>query len=151
MQDREPEGFLAAPRTGAGPGVLVLHAWWGLNDTIKDFCTRLAAEGFLAFAPDLYHGRVAARIEGAERLRDALDFRRARAEVVAAVDLLAGQAAQPGRHRFFSRGLFRSGSLGHRPRAHSPGGDFLRHRPRRLCSVAGLLSRPLCRGGPLRA
>ena len=52
----QPKGFLAVPPNGKGPGVLVLHAWWGLNDTVKAFCTRLAESGFIAFAPDLYHG-----------------------------------------------------------------------------------------------
>src|SRR5262249_110828 len=49
-----PDGFLAAPPAGVGPGVLVLHAWWGLNETLKAFCKRLANSGFVAFAPDLY-------------------------------------------------------------------------------------------------
>ena len=42
MTNSQPDGFLAVPSTGKGPGVLVLHAWWGLNDTIKAFCNRLA-------------------------------------------------------------------------------------------------------------
>jgi len=59
MTYSQPEGFLAVPPTGSGPGLLVLHAWWGLNDTMKAFCRRLAESGFAAFAPDLYHGKVA--------------------------------------------------------------------------------------------
>ena len=73
MALRQPEGFLAVPRDGKGPGILVLHAWWGLNNTIKDFCTRLADSGFLAFAPDLYHGKIADTIAGAEMLSTELD------------------------------------------------------------------------------
>lgn len=73
MTNPQPEGFLAVPVTGNGNGVLVLHAWWGLNDTIKNFCTRLAEAGFIAFAPDLYHGKIATTIPEAETLRDALD------------------------------------------------------------------------------
>ena len=53
--------------------VLVLHAWWGLNDALRAFCDRLAGAGFVAFAPDLYHGAVADTIEGAEALGGALD------------------------------------------------------------------------------
>jgi carboxymethylenebutenolidase len=86
MTTSQPRGFLAEPRSGSGPGVLVLHAWWGLNDTIREFCNRLADEGFVVFAPDLYHGEVATTIPEAERLGQALDaeFRRARAEIAEA-------------------------------------------------------------------
>ena len=68
----QPQGFLATPAKGSGPGVLVLHAWWGLNDTIKALCTRLADAGFTAFAPDLYHGKIADDIPGAKALRGEL-------------------------------------------------------------------------------
>jgi carboxymethylenebutenolidase len=80
MTDTQPQGFLAAPPAGKGPGVLVLHAWWGLNDTIKAFCRRLAESGFVAFAPDLYHGKVADNIPGAEALGSALDANHLQAE-----------------------------------------------------------------------
>ena len=76
----QPQGFLAVPPAGKGPGVLVLHAWWGLNDTIKRFCTRLAESGFTAFAPDLYHGQVAGTIPEAEALGSALDTNHLQAE-----------------------------------------------------------------------
>src|SRR3984957_12859529 len=49
-------GYLAVPETGAGPGLVVIQEWWGLVDHIRDVCDRLAAEGFVALAPDLYHG-----------------------------------------------------------------------------------------------
>ena len=45
--------YLAQPASGQGAGVLVLHAWWGLNDFFKELCQRLAAAGFVALAPDL--------------------------------------------------------------------------------------------------
>jgi carboxymethylenebutenolidase len=68
MAPTQPDGFLALPPAGNGNGVLVLHAWWGLNDTFKAVCNRLAQAGFVAFAPDLYHGQVADTIAGAEAL-----------------------------------------------------------------------------------
>jgi carboxymethylenebutenolidase len=75
---------------------LVLHAWWGLNDTIKTFCTQLAEQGFVAFAPDLYHGQVADTITGAEALGQALDARhlQAKAEIAEAVGFLHKQVGQ---------------------------------------------------------
>jgi carboxymethylenebutenolidase len=92
----QPDGFLAAPPSGSGPGVLVLHAWWGLNDTIKNVCTRLAEAGFVAFAPDLYRGKVATTVAQAEALAEALDadHRRAEADVGEAVAFLAGRTSQ---------------------------------------------------------
>lgn len=89
----QPDGFLAVPASGKGAGILVLHAWWGLNDTIKAVCTRLAEAGFVAFAPDLYHGKIADTIPGAETLAQSLDtnYLQAKAEIIDAVKFLAGQ------------------------------------------------------------
>ena len=51
------EAFLVEPPGGEkGPGVLVLHSWWGLNDWSRDFGRRLAAEGFVVLIPDLFDG-----------------------------------------------------------------------------------------------
>lgn len=94
MAHNQPDGYLASPPTGRGPGVLVLHAWWGLNDTMKAVCDRLAEAGFVAFAPDLYQGEVADTIPAAEALAGAL-FQRvegAKAEVAAAAAFLADRA-----------------------------------------------------------
>lgn len=64
----ETEPYVALPKGGrGGPGVLVLHAWWGLNDTFRALCDRLAAEGYVALAPDLFgDGFVAKTAEEAE-------------------------------------------------------------------------------------
>jgi carboxymethylenebutenolidase len=98
MPSTQPDGYLAVPPSGEGPGVLVLHAWWGLNDTIKAFCTRLAESGFLAFAPDLYHGKVADNIADAETLGQSLDsnFLQAKAEIADAVLFLDDRVGQAG-------------------------------------------------------
>ncbi len=82
------EPYLALPPGGAGPGVLVLHAWWGLTDHFKRICDRFAAEGFTALAPDLYHGPRTDDPDEAERLLDALDHKRAKADIFAALDFL---------------------------------------------------------------
>ena len=50
-------GYLAVPASGSGPGVIVIQEWWGLVDHIKEVCDRFAAAGFVALAPDLYHGQ----------------------------------------------------------------------------------------------
>jgi carboxymethylenebutenolidase len=99
VTDLIPEGFLAVPPTGAGPGVLVLHAWWGLNGTMKDVCTQLAGAGFTAFAPDLYHGKLADTIAEAEILGQALDANhlQARAEIAQAAGFLNDRAGLAGR------------------------------------------------------
>ena len=97
MVHSQPEGFLAVPPGGVGRGILVLHPWWGLNDTIKSVCTRMAEAGFTAFAPDLYHGKLATTIPAAESLSGALDGERAMSEVSAAVDYLSQHCAQPDR------------------------------------------------------
>jgi len=92
----QTEGFLTLPPAGKGRGVLVLHAWWGLNETIKAFCTRLAASGFSAYAPDLYHGQLASSIPEAEELSRALDADDARAVIQAGVDQLCQHATRGG-------------------------------------------------------
>ena len=99
MAPTQSQGFLAAPPAGKGPGSLVLHAWWGLNDTMRAVCTRLANAGFVAFAPDLYHGKVADTIADAEALGKALDANhlQARAEIVDATRFLSAHAGQPDR------------------------------------------------------
>lgn len=50
-------GYLAMPPSGSGPGVIVIQEWWGLNDQIKGVADMFAREGFVALAPDFYHGR----------------------------------------------------------------------------------------------
>ena len=99
MPNAQPDGYLAIPPDGKGRGVLVLHAWWGLNDTIKAFCRRLAESGFVAFAPDLYHGKIADNIADAETLGSALDanYLQAKAEIADATIFLNERADQADR------------------------------------------------------
>jgi len=52
----EGQGYLAVPPSGEGPGVVVIQEWWGLVPHIEDVCDRFGAAGFVALAPDLYHG-----------------------------------------------------------------------------------------------
>lgn len=96
MSNAQPAGYLAAPQSGMGSPVLVLHAWWGLNETIKAFCRRLAEAGFVAFVPDLYHGKIADTIGGAELLSSALDAKQdqAMAEIRDAVNFLKQRSGE---------------------------------------------------------
>ncbi len=55
------------------PGVVVLHAWWGLNDDVIAYADSLAAAGFAVSAPDMFSGEVAFTIEDAERLSSAAE------------------------------------------------------------------------------
>lgn len=61
--------YLARPNSKARGGILLLHAWWGLNNVIKDICECLAKEGYLVLAPDLYGGEIATAPADAKRLR----------------------------------------------------------------------------------
>jgi len=99
VADQTAQGYLVMPEHGEGPGVLVLHAWWGLNDTIRAVCARLAEAGFVAFAPDLYHGQVANTIAEAEILGQALDANhlQAKAEIAAATRFLSERTGQADR------------------------------------------------------
>lgn len=71
----KPEGYLAEPKSGHGAGVLVLHPWWGLNGDVKGFCDRLAHSGFVAFAPDLFHGKTASTRDDAQALVKTFDVK----------------------------------------------------------------------------
>ena len=99
MSSTHPEGYLVTPSSGSGPPVLVLHAWWGLNATIKGICYRLASAGFFVFAPDLYHGKIADTIPEAEILSSALDenYLHAKVEIADAVMYLCEKTDTTGR------------------------------------------------------
>lgn len=86
---RTTPGWLALPEGGAkGPGVLVIQEWWGLVDHIKDVADRFAAEGFVALAPDLYHGDKTTSPDEAGRKLMALDIARAGGDLVGAAQYL---------------------------------------------------------------
>src|SRR5260221_8539127 len=90
-------GYIAIPERGEGPGVLVLHAWWGLNNFFKDLCERLAQEGFVAVAPDLYDGTTASTIDEAKQLLSTLNFEETRAKVISAAGYVRDHPAVRGK------------------------------------------------------
>jgi carboxymethylenebutenolidase len=91
-------GYLATPASGTGPGVLVIQEWWGLNASLKEMADRLATAGFVALAPDLYHGEVAEHdeMDKAAHLMQGLPADRAAKDMSGAVDFLAGRASGKG-------------------------------------------------------
>lgn len=61
----ETSAYIAQPDKPTGKAIVLIHEWWGLNDHIKDIARRYAAQGFVAIAPDLYRGKIAASSEEA--------------------------------------------------------------------------------------
>jgi carboxymethylenebutenolidase len=91
-------GYLVKPPAGSGPGVVVIQEWWGLDSGIKEMADRLGAGGFVALAPDLYHGDLAGHdeMDKAGRLMQQLPPERAARDMSGAVDYLAGHDAVTG-------------------------------------------------------
>ncbi|OGB93967.1 MAG: hypothetical protein A2Z31_09605 [candidate division NC10 bacterium RBG_16_65_8] len=83
----QAKGHLARPGKGV-PGIIVLQEWWGLVPHIRDVTGRFAALGYLALAPDLYHGKSTLEAAEAEHLMKGLDWGRAAKEIAGAVKYL---------------------------------------------------------------
>ena len=90
-------GYLALPANLPRPGVLVLQEWWGLDDHIRSVCDLLAAEGFVALAPDLYRREPTIQPDEAQQLMMALSIHhvvkdmRGAAEHLISLDAVAGE------------------------------------------------------------
>ncbi|HEX8185465.1 MAG TPA: alpha/beta fold hydrolase [Blastocatellia bacterium] len=89
-------GYLATPPNGKGPGVVVIQEWWGLVGQIKDVCDRFAAEGYVALAPDLYHGESTKSPDEAGKLMMALRVDEAEKDLRGAVQYLLNHEATEG-------------------------------------------------------
>ena len=92
----QASGYLAIPDKGTGPGVVVLQEWWGLVDHIKDVCDRFAANGYVALAPDLYHGKTAKSPDEAGKLMMALRIDETEKDLRGAIEFLLGHQATTG-------------------------------------------------------
>jgi carboxymethylenebutenolidase len=93
---RTAPGYLARPASGRGPGIVLIQEWWGLVGHITSVADRLAAEGFVALAPDLYDGEKTKSPDKAGKLMMALDIARAARDIRgAAAHLLALDAVEP--------------------------------------------------------
>jgi carboxymethylenebutenolidase len=85
------EGYLAIPGQGSGPAVIVIQEWWGLVPHIKTVADRFAQAGFVALAPDLYHGVQTTEPGEAQRLLMGLAIDQAAKDMSGAADYLAGR------------------------------------------------------------
>jgi carboxymethylenebutenolidase len=85
-------GYLAQPNDGAThPAVIVIQEWWGVDEHIQDVTRRFAAEGYVALAPDLYHGQVVSEPDEARKLVMELDMAEAAREIQQAINHLLAQ------------------------------------------------------------
>jgi carboxymethylenebutenolidase len=84
INGQKGDGWFAAPESGKGPAIVVIQEWWGLVPHIQNVTDRFAKEGFVAFAPDLYHGKTTTSPDEAGRLLMELDAERAGREISAA-------------------------------------------------------------------
>jgi carboxymethylenebutenolidase len=94
---RPTTAYVADAASGDAPGVVLYHAWWGLNDDVRAFADRLAESGFFVVAPDLYRGSSTAEIEEAKRLTRSVDEADADAIALAVIDRLADRRNATGR------------------------------------------------------
>lgn len=86
-------GYLATPPEGEGPGVIVIQEWWGLVPHIKEVCDRFAAEGYVALAPDLYHGESTKSPDEAGKMMMALRIDEAEKDLRGAIQCLLNHEA----------------------------------------------------------
>ena len=95
----DASGYLARPESGSGPGVLVIQEWWGLDWGIKEIADRLGKAGFVALAPDLYHGELAGHdeMDRAGQLMQSMPPDRAARDMSGAIDHLAALDGVTGR------------------------------------------------------
>jgi len=94
----DASGYLARAAGGSGAGVIVIQEWWGVDDSLKSTADRLAASGFVALVPDLYHGEVAGHdeMDKASQLMQSLPPDRAARDMSGAVDFLEEHDAVSG-------------------------------------------------------
>lgn len=93
LDEGTAHGYLALPASGSGPAVIVIQEWWGLTDHIKDVADRLAAEGFVALAPDLYGGWITHDGDEAGEMMSKLPAEQGARQLAGATDFLLGHEA----------------------------------------------------------
>jgi carboxymethylenebutenolidase len=89
-------GYLARPASGSGRGIVVIQEWWGLVPHIEDVTERFAREGFVALAPDLYHGETAKGPDQAGKMMMALNIEQTEKDLRGAIQFLKQQPGVEG-------------------------------------------------------
>src|SRR5207245_8474181 len=90
--DETVQGVLyTPPGKGPFPALVVIHEWWGLNDWVKEQASKLADQGYVALAVDLYRGKVATTPEMAHEIMRGVPEDRAKRDLHAAFEFLASQ------------------------------------------------------------
>ncbi len=98
IDGKSVSGAIAEPAgTGKVPTVVLVQEYWGLNAHVKSLVDRLASEGFVVVAPDLYHGKLAKDANEAMELMTALDTLGAMKEIGATAAFLKGHARGNGK------------------------------------------------------
>jgi carboxymethylenebutenolidase len=131
-------GYLSLPKNSQGPAVIVIQEWWGLVGHITDIVDRFARAGFVAFAPDLYHGQAAAEPDTAKKLMMELELESAGKEIVNSAHYLLS-LPETSSHTVSTVGFCMGGSLSiwsgtldsaiDRCVAFYPGSSWERHAP----------------------
>ena len=88
--------YISLPPSGRGPGVVVIQEWWGLVPHIRNVADRLAAQGFVAVAPDLYRGKETTEPDEAGKLVMEMQLEQAAKDMAAAVDAVAAMPETTG-------------------------------------------------------
>lgn len=91
------EGYLAVPSSGSGPAVIVIQEWWGLVPHIKELADRFAEAGFVALAPDMYHGEHTTEPDEAGKLAMGLAMDQTAKDIAGAAAYLASRPDVTGR------------------------------------------------------
>ena len=91
--DETVNAVMYTPSAGKGPypALVVIHEWWGLNDWVKEQAQKLADQGYVTLAIDLYRGKVATTPDEAHELMRGVPDDRAQRDLLAAYDYLASQ------------------------------------------------------------
>ena len=90
--DETVQGILYTPGgKGPFPALIVIHEYWGLNDWVKEQASKLADQGYVTLAVDLYRGKVATTPDLAHELMRGLPEDRAKRDLHAAFEFLTAQ------------------------------------------------------------